>query len=128
MEQIRYTIVIENGILAGISQHTGNLDAVPLSLEQFTAIVPSINAAAIEKAESVEADTAATIAGKDATIAELLTLKSTMEAKVSDALQSNDPAKFVEVAIAFFDPVAAKRAELEAQKAALEAELAQLPQ
>ena len=47
MNQIRYTIVIEDGVLSGISQHTGNLDAVPLSLSELTELVPSINSAAL---------------------------------------------------------------------------------
>jgi hypothetical protein len=47
MNQIRYTIVIEDGVLSGISQHTGNLDAVPLSLAELTELVPSINSAAL---------------------------------------------------------------------------------
>lgn len=64
MEQIRYTIVIEDGKLAGASQHNGNLDAVPLSLAELVAVVPSINAAAITAREELEAVNAA----KDARI------------------------------------------------------------
>lgn len=116
MAQIRYTIVIEDGKLAGASQHTGNLDAVPLSLAELVAIVPSINAAALEAKVELETKNAA-----------LEALRSTMTEKVSAALASGDPDQFVAVALEFFDPVAAKKAELAAKRDAIEAELAALP-
>jgi hypothetical protein len=73
---------------------------------------------------------AASLAEKDmvlgsanARLTELETLKSTMESKVTAALQSGDPQQFISVATEFCDPVAAKRQQLEASIASAQAEL-----
>jgi len=129
MEQIRYTIVIEDGKLSGISQHNGKLDAVPLTIEELTAIVPELNVATMAKIADMataakEAETKASEelkAAADAAASEISALKSDlsttasalasmdaykaeMVSKVKKALQSNNPENFQAVAVEFLTP------------------------
>jgi hypothetical protein len=73
--------------------------------------------------DSLIRKTAEDLQKKDDRINELETLKSTMESKVSSALESGNPQEFIAVATEFCNPVAAKRKQLEDSIASAQAEL-----
>jgi len=113
MSQIIYTIAIADGQFQGASHHTDGQDAAPLDLTALAAIVPSINAAAVEKLGVIEAQLSA-----------LATLQATMTAHVTAVLQSRDPAQYEALAIEFLTPEQDRiRAEKLAQLEALKTEL-----
>lgn len=132
MNQQRILIVLSaTGEFQGASITTDAGDPQPVDLTALGALLPGINGAAIAKLETIEADHAAAIAAKDAELQALSTafqqlesLRVSMVEKVSTALQSGDPEKFVALGVEFLTPEAEKlRAEKLAQFEALRVEL-----
>ena len=95
-------------------------DARAVTAADINALAPDINAAALVFAQANDA----VIADLNAKIVVLETLKKTMIQKVTDALQSGDPAQFQAIALDFITPEEEKiRAEKLAQLESLKAEL-----
>lgn len=96
---------------------------VDLTHVDLAKIIPDLNTAALSKADAMEAEKA--VIEKQAT--DLLAYKDAMVSRVSEVLQSGDPAQFEALAVDFLTPAQDKlRAEKMAQLEALQAEIAAL--
>ena len=118
MSQQRYTIVIENGKLVGISQHTGNLDAVPVNLADLKKEVKEINDSALARMADVDAEIAAAKSDADEAKASLSTIES--------AIADPDVDDAVAVQIAKNELAKTKLSKAQKEKAAIRAQIAEL--
>ena len=124
MSHHRILIVLAAGQFQGASIADERGEPVDLDLSALAAIVPTINAAAVETLATIEAEHAAELATITAQLAALTELQTTMTARVMTALQSGDPAQYEALGREFVTPEQDRiRAEKLAQLNALKAEL-----
>ena len=121
----------KDGTFRGASNYGWDGMPAPLDVAALKALFPQLNAAAVAKVATVEAELQAEKSAKDEALAavtterdQLLALKSDMEGKVRNALATGDTSQFVAVATDFLTPAEAKiRARKLAEYEALKAEL-----